>query len=971
MGLEKIGLHCLNGGPGSGDLLRAGLRLVKYVNDAPPADLPEWVTIIYRYDFGFDPVHNWFLSPPVDAARNLVNLLSPHLVNVPKRAFIEGSNESDADTVEKAQWFGDFEAERVRILLEMGYRSCVVNSGVGRPPLPNEGGSWAALVPMLTYAKRAGAILGGHGYGWPMMKNNAEWLVLRYRKVYDYLATVGLGDMPFVLTEMGIDPLIEEKDKAPYTGRGAFRDQEWREFIRVQFGAGDPDRFLLDDCRWLNSELMKDKQVIGGCLFSDGEGWGWGSYDYSGQPFMSLVKAELEVPVTIQREIWVIPHGTPAPVFSDPDDIPGYKQVGQMLESSLHTPLDPPELLGPAAWRWVNGKLWYHVRGTNINPPGWAPSWYRKAGQQVPYFDTNAAQADGFPGWNTPEPPPAVAKDKLADPTFAERPLVGPPAGSGISGNFSSKWKLIRWSKPGDPKFDRQGQDWLPPENRVIQFGADFPEGYLVYDKDDPTGSIDKFFKGDSPTGGEFVQDIELSPGTWTLYAPVFPDHWHRDKARFGDRRVRPSLATSDDYWMGSLVMVSLGSATTGLQSAKTVPIGRYTRLPITLRNHPGGVVRVSVQFWGRWGFENDCWFWDGLEIKPGEPEVDKSVANPAEPATASKSGAYGVNLQWWLLNRNFGDQVDRYIAEMEALGVTRAQIGLDIYQIDRPDGYDFKRYDYILPKLAAKFPISAIVYTAPAYWMWDGMLEWDNHGWDQPLNQIYTPFLSQVVERMARRYPFIKTWTFWNEPEGNHPYALRQPGVYKVWFQAFSSALKGILPEAETFVGLPFTEDEGVIRGFISGLGELDNTGFNVHPYRHGDPSQALNFSLIDAVHSQTGKPVMIGEWGEQTTNPAKGFTEEVQARNVKAALDWIAERDWVRGAYLLAVRDWSEGGISQGLCRPDWSRKPAWSVFQQESGGFNPPPPTGIYWHDRTAVEKDRMMGILAKAAGLVDDL
>jgi len=108
------------------------------------------------------------------------------------------------------------------------------------------------------------------------------WTTLRYRKVYRrYLSPQGLDSVPLVITECGIDPMVNPKPKgAPagaWTGLGTF----WRN----QNDEKDKADFYFRQLVWYDRELQKDDYVVGATVFTWGNtGSPWSDFDVAGTP---------------------------------------------------------------------------------------------------------------------------------------------------------------------------------------------------------------------------------------------------------------------------------------------------------------------------------------------------------------------------------------------------------------------------------------------------------------------------------------------------------------------------------------------------------------------------------------------------------------------------------------------------------------------------------------------------------------
>lgn len=186
-----------------------------------------------------------------------------------------------------------------------------------------------------------------------------------------------------------------------------------------------------------------------------------------------------------------------------------------------------------------------------------------------------------------------------------------------ISGELPDGWELESYSHEGDDPIGPTGSIQTVPELIVIQYGIQFPEAHLLYDDSD--NWILKCFKQNGAISFIWKQTVsDLPAGRYRFMCPVFPDHWHD----VGDNQlVRPSPATSSDWYLASEVFASVGDSETGWQDARRVPIGQYSVLLVEC-NHPGGALTVRFGARGRWPFKNNGWFFDGLLlVQISEPD--------------------------------------------------------------------------------------------------------------------------------------------------------------------------------------------------------------------------------------------------------------------------------------------------------------------------------------------------------------
>ncbi len=177
-------------------------------------------------------------------------------------------------------------------------------------------------------------------------------------------------------------------------------------------------------------------------------------------------------------------------------------------------------------------------------------------------------------------------------------------------------WNVDDFSTPEYPMLNKQDKPFVEPEIIVIEHLKQFPEDYLLYDAGD--SFVLKIFKDSAPTWVQMSQTVNVPKGRYKLTVPIFPDQWHRVSA--GQPLVRPSLDTSDDYYLASEIMLFASDARNSVDTewldAQYVPIGRYTARNLLIDHLVDGNLRIGFELRGRWGFQNNGWFIDGVTLE-------------------------------------------------------------------------------------------------------------------------------------------------------------------------------------------------------------------------------------------------------------------------------------------------------------------------------------------------------------------
>ncbi len=219
---------------------------------------------------------------PVQEARNFVaRHLETYQLN-PAVDYWEGINEPGVRG--HMEWYAAFEAERVRVMAQHGFKTAIGAFSAGVP----EWEEFEQFLPAIKVAKEHGGVLTVHEYDAPTLNRSygaglpghpnypdRGALTLRYRWWYeDMLIPQGLV-IPLIISEAGIDGQVANRPGPKGLG--------WRDFAnywRDQGLGDDPVRVYLEQLRWYDAELQKDDYVIGCALFTAGAmGEHWESYD--------------------------------------------------------------------------------------------------------------------------------------------------------------------------------------------------------------------------------------------------------------------------------------------------------------------------------------------------------------------------------------------------------------------------------------------------------------------------------------------------------------------------------------------------------------------------------------------------------------------------------------------------------------------------------------------------------------------
>jgi hypothetical protein len=238
------------------------------------------------------------LTDPRGGAQAFANLLLPIATEPRRMANIdawEAFNEPAPGDPSQMSRLAEFEAHRVELLAQAGVRSVVGNFSAGMPPLE----WWPQFRPALEAARKHNGYLGLHEYSAPTMQfgtpqdplgwaiNPAEegWITLRYRKVYRGYLQPNKLELPLLLTEVGIDGLLNNRPGPQ--GKG------WQDFggfwDSLGMGTDAPGNYV-EQLAWYDAHLMQDSYVLGAAVFAAAASPGWESYELLGDTFPFLLQ---------------------------------------------------------------------------------------------------------------------------------------------------------------------------------------------------------------------------------------------------------------------------------------------------------------------------------------------------------------------------------------------------------------------------------------------------------------------------------------------------------------------------------------------------------------------------------------------------------------------------------------------------------------------------------------------------------
>ena len=186
-------------------------------------------------------------------------------------------------------------------------------------------------------------------------------------------------------------------------------------------------------------------------------------------------------------------------------------------------------------------------------------------------------------------------------------------------------------------------------------------------------------------------------------------------------------------------------------------------------------------------------------------------------------------------------------------------------------------------------------------------------------------PQFRAAVRAVAARYPFIRLWEFWNEPE---LWSLMGHEVadYLRWLRPFYDEVHAVNPgavvAANTLAGVFYIDWLYGVSDSTSGPSRRPWDAISFHPYgsimKQGaggqiaaiipEPIQAVRKRMVDA--GDANKKLWITEYGWETT-------PDQQAAFLLQGLPWLLAQDYIEIANLHMLHDWT--GEHYGLLATD----------------------------------------------------
>jgi hypothetical protein len=320
-----------------------------------------------------------------------------------------------------------------------------------------------------------------------------------------------------------------------------------------------------------------------------------------------------------------------------------------------------------------------------------------------------------------------------------------------------------------------------------------------------------------------------------------------------------------------------------------------------------------------------------------------------AAPAQASHGAEFGIQDDAWLM---YGPgTLPQRLTTLENLGVGVVRFTLRWDQVAAqkpadprsPSGYDWGLSGEVLDGLHAEGIRTLVtLYGSP---------RWANGG-RTPAN-LPTSGFGDFVAAAAQRFPWVRMWTAWNEPNSRTFAVPVSPSLYvqRVLNPAYASlhaasaanlVAGGVTSPRKTPSGM---SPHAFMQGMAAAHARLDAYAQNPYPVGRGEtPDHAtcstcgyFTLALLPLIRADVtryfgAKPLWLTEYGDQTNPPDRllGVSWALQAAYIGEADLRVWQQSGVTVLIHFLVRDEpSIGGWQSGLFTVGGTPKPAYHAF------------------------------------------
>jgi hypothetical protein len=319
-------------------------------------------------------------------------------------------------------------------------------------------------------------------------------------------------------------------------------------------------------------------------------------------------------------------------------------------------------------------------------------------------------------------------------------------------------------------------------------------------------------------------------------------------------------------------------------------------------------------------------------------------------PAQASHGAQFGIQDDAWLM---YGPgTLQQRVTTLENLGVGIVRFTLRWDQVAarkpvnplNPSGYDWGASGDVLDALRAqRIPTLVTLYGSP---------RWANGG--RPPARLPSSGFGDFAYAAARRFPWVRMWTVWNEPNSRTFSVPVSPRLYvqRALNPAFASLHRAsVANRVAGGVTSPRKTPSGMsplafMQGMHAAHARLDAYAQNPYPVGRGEtPTRAtcstcgyFTMALLPRIRADVTryfgakKPLWLTEYGYQTNPPDRllGVSYAKQAEYLGEAALRVWQQRGVTVLIHFLIRDEPDiGGWQSGLFTAEGTSKPAYHAF------------------------------------------
>lgn len=302
-------------------------------------------------------------------------------------------------------------------------------------------------------------------------------------------------------------------------------------------------------------------------------------------------------------------------------------------------------------------------------------------------------------------------------------------------------------------------------------------------------------------------------------------------------------------------------------------------------------------------------------DTPPGPPLISQWLNLPSSPIHQK----FGIAAHPWWLDLF----LDQFVAYYKDLHVTSVRLPIEWKTLQSDPGVlDWRLYDRLLNRLSEEgFEVIGEFVTIP-YWISNNRQECLSSDLNCGLaNDPETrQRFSEMVDLLARRYPAVRYWEFWNEPEYWPHMGMRDIGDYAPWLRLFYDTVKKVDPTlivaANSVTGPAYFAWLYQYSDDVWGPSNRPFDALSYHPYNtalHYDNKGRLlgldkgridQLRLMMVEKGDANKPIWITEIGWETKN----VSPQVASDYLGDAFDFISARSYITFVQLHMLHDWTD---------------------------------------------------------------